>query len=74
MSGNEEVKDWFESHKLPWNASILGKLDTFGIGKVEDLKLYTAEKVADLFVNEKEIALSHPDLEDSKGYYVLRLR
>ena len=55
MSGSEEVKDWFESHDLPWNANIVGKLDTFGIEKVEDLKLYTEEKVADLFVDEKEI-------------------
>ena len=56
MSGNEEVKDWFESHELPWNDNTVSKLDTVGIGKVEDLKLYTAEKVADLFVDKKEIA------------------
>ena len=56
MSGSEEVKDWFESHDLPWNANIVGKLDTFGIEKVEDLKLHIEKKVADLFVNEKKIA------------------
>ena len=56
MSGNEEVKDWFENHNLPWNANIVRKLDTFGIEKIEDLKLYTEEKVADLFVDKKEIA------------------
>ena len=62
MSGSEEVKDWFESHDLPWNANIVGKLDTFGIEKVEDLKLYTEEKVADLFVDENEIAKRNAEI------------
>ena len=53
MSGNKEVKDWFESHNLPWNTNIVNKLDTFGIEKVEDLKLYTEEKATDLFVDKK---------------------
>ena len=55
MSGNKEVAAWFEDHHLPFTKDIVHKLDCFGVSTVEDLKLYTARDVAELFGSEKTI-------------------
>ena len=55
MSGNNEVKTWFENHELPFTKDIVQNLNDFGVGTVEDLKLLTARDVAELFSKEKTI-------------------
>jgi hypothetical protein len=55
MSGNKEVAAWFEDHQLPFTKDIVHNLDCFGVTTVEDLKLYTARDVAELFGSEKTI-------------------
>ena len=55
MSGNKEVETWFDNHKPPFTKDIVQNLNDFGVGTVEDLKLYTARDVAELFSKEKTI-------------------
>ena len=55
MSGNKEVATWFENHALPFTKDIVHNLGGFGVATVEDLKLYTARDVAELFSKEKTI-------------------